>query len=91
MQDDFPLSNHSWQTIESIAESILGIEGGAFPVREAGIPEFIERYPLSVDLKKQARILFSLFRYSPLLNLKFKTFSSLSLEEREKIPWLYEK
>jgi choline dehydrogenase-like flavoprotein len=71
--------------MESIAETILGIEGGAFPVKEAGIPEFIGRYLSSDDSKKQARILFSLFRYSPLLDLKFKTFSSLSLEEREKV------
>src|ERR1700758_1534668 len=85
MQSDFPFSNQSHQTIESIAETILGIENGAFPVKEAEIPGFLNQYLSSYNLKKQTRILFSLFRYSHLLYLKFKTFPSLPLEEREKI------
>jgi choline dehydrogenase-like flavoprotein len=81
MQNNYLLSN---QTIESIAEAILGIEDGAFPVKKADIPGFINQY-LSDDIKKQARVLFSLFKYSPILYMKLKTFPSLPIEERKKI------
>lgn len=84
MQNNYLLSNQSTKTIESISEAILGIEEDAFPVKKADIPGFINQY-LPADIKKQAGILFSLFKYSPLLYLKFKTFSYLSFKEREKI------
>src|SRR3989304_3774522 len=40
---------------------------------------------MSPDLKQRAKILLSLFRYSPFLYSKLKTFPSLGLEERQKI------
>lgn len=86
MQNDF-LSNNYQRIIESIAEAMLEIEDGAFSVSKAKIPEFINNYlsSMSPDLKQRAKILLSLFRYSPFLYLKLKTFPSLGLEERQKI------
>lgn len=84
MQNKCSLSDQIIKTIESISEAILGIEYGTFSVKEADIAGFINQY-LSGDIKKQARILFSLFRYSPILYMKPKTFPSLTIEERRKI------
>ena len=87
MRKDFSLSNGRQKTIESIAEAILGVESGDFPAQRAEIPRFISQYLscMPSDLKKQVHALFSVFRYSPLLHMKFKTFSSLPLGERERI------
>ena len=86
MQGDF-LSNKYKNIIESIAEAMLEIEDGAFSVSKAKIPEFINNYlsSLSPDLKQRAKILLSLFRYTPFLYSKLKAFPSLGLEERQKI------
>jgi choline dehydrogenase-like flavoprotein len=86
IQDDFPPGELK-RTIESIAEAILEIEVGALPISKASITEFVNSYLSSIppDLKKRAKILFSLFKYSPLLYLKLKTFPSLALEGRRKI------
>ena len=86
MQNDF-LSNKYQRIIESIAEAILEIEDGAFSVSKPKIPEFINNYlsSMSPDLKQRAKILLSLFRYSPFLYMKLKTFPSLGLEKRQKI------
>src|SRR3972149_3774398 len=87
MQNDLLLSDKFKQIIESIAEAILEIEDGAFSVSKAKIPEFINNYlsSMSPDLKQRAKILLSLFRYSPFLYMKLKTFPSLGLEKRQKI------
>src|SRR3972149_2993990 len=81
------LSNKYKRIIEFIAEAMLEIEDGAFSVSKAKIPEFINNYlsSLSPDLKQRARILLSLFRYTPFLYSKLKAFPSLGLEERQKI------
>lgn len=81
------LSNKYKRIIEFIAEAMLEIEDGAFSVSKAKIPEFINNYlsSLSPDLKQRAKILLSLFRYTPFLYSKLKAFPSLGLEERQKI------
>ena len=52
MQNKCSLSDHIIKTIESISEVILGIEYGAFSVKEADIAGFINQY-LSGDIKNR--------------------------------------
>lgn len=87
MKKGFSLSDMHQKTIESIAEAMLGVESSDFLVQRAEIPKFINHYLSFVppDLKKQVHVLLSTFTYSPLLYMKFKTFPSLSLVERERI------